>query len=160
MPMTQADHDLLITHSGKIDALCRLIKSHISKIDNDCDARHGGISSTHKEMFGKIDTKTDIRIFMWIIGLLFTSQMIVCGIVGGLMLDGRQNTQSIEHLEQRWELYEKELLFRDPITIDPAGGTQSATGGSPKGAGHGDHRLYCIRGAENEDGAESSLRPG
>ena len=111
MAMTKEDHDLLITHSGKIDALCNLIKEHMRKIDITCDRKHAAITETHKEIFTKVDKKTDSTVFRWAISLLFVSQMALFSVIGVVVLDTRANEQSIDHLEKffdkesmRWEI--------------------------------------------------------
>ena len=105
-----SDHDLLIGHSIKIDALCNLVKAidhrigdYTDKLDERCGRTHTTISDTHKDIFDKMDAKTDGITFRWLTGLLILVMLGLAGVTSTCMMSAGTNRDAIARLEKSME---------------------------------------------------------
>ena len=103
------DHDLLIAHTVKIDTLCKLVRANNAqlsefsdKLDKRCVHIHDGITETHREIFTKIDNKTDNTTFRWIVGIIVLVAITVAGVIGPNLATIYTNKKAIEQIE-KWE---------------------------------------------------------
>jgi len=102
-----SDHDLLIAHSVKIDALCALTKSidkklgtFADKLDLRCVTTHATLSETHREIFDKIDTKTNDTTFRWLVGAILVIVMAFASMAGTCVVNTGINSRAILHMEK------------------------------------------------------------
>lgn len=91
-----SDHDLLIAHSVKIDSLCALMKG----IDEKFDKLNVSDTDTHKEIFVKIDRKTEDATFRWLIGLLIIIMMAFASMAGTCLVKSGINDEAIQRIEK------------------------------------------------------------
>lgn len=104
------DHDLLIRHTVKIDTLCKLMRANSEqlsavsdKLDKRCVHIHDGITDTLREIFTKMDNKTDDTTFRWVIGIIVLIAITVAGVIGPNLATIHTNKKAIEQIE-KWEV--------------------------------------------------------
>lgn len=110
------DHDLLIQHTVKIDTLCKLMRANSKqlsafsdKLDKRCVHIHDGITDTHREIFTKIDKKTDSITFRWLIGIIILVVLTMAGVVGTDVVDVQANKKAIIQIEGDIDDMEEDL---------------------------------------------------
>lgn len=122
------DHDLIIAHSVKIDTLCKLVRSNNThflnfsdrfdsqlsafsdKLDARCIHTHDSISNTHKEIFAKVDGKTDNMTFRWLVGIIVFVILALAGVVGSDYADIHANKGAIIQIESCIDDMKKEIF--------------------------------------------------
>lgn len=93
------DHDLIVEHSVKIDTLCGLVKDQIGKIELE----RSRVSETHREIFLKVDKKTDDTTFRWVAGILISVVILLFSCFGAGMMQVNDNGHDIEQILEAHE---------------------------------------------------------
>lgn len=112
-----ADHDLLIEHTIEIRTLCELMRgstsqiadftrkferqldTYLTRMDQKCAGTHDKLTETHREIFAKVDKKTDNLTFRWIVGILVAAMLTMVGAVGAERLGINANKRDIMGIE-------------------------------------------------------------
>ncbi len=86
---SQRDHDLLVSHTVKLDQLFTAIQAtnttmekFIEKVDLRCDARAKAIDRKCDTVVDDVSSKVSGQLFRWLIGIMVTCIIMLTGAVG------------------------------------------------------------------------------